>query len=468
MWDSLFFMNQNSLRAFLRYVVTEKLGYGAFSTVWNCKDLKFGKKNVAVKVAKLDESAAAQARDEVELLKCTEAAGHGTGSEFVVKMVGHFEVKGPCGVHTCIALELLGPSLLYFLPNEGMCLENVKAIMKQVLEGLSFLHDRAQIIHTDIKPENILFVGCPPEADAFKRPMVELRVKVADLGSSCWVDKKFSVKIGTQEYRAPEVLLQAGYGTPADIWSSGCLAFELATADYLFMPKEACDPSEFFTKEEDHLSLITELLGPLPSDLVKRGQWRKYYKSTKKTDRFRNIRATDLAYKSLNMLLREDYKWKACTADDFSSWLLPMLRLYPGDRVTALESSRHPFVQAVQDRASRERKKLVRVRSETANEKMKCLASKFKNKQQKKAKLSKNGHASTPNSRVTKLRNREEELGSKLLRSGTPMTRLRAPLERPEERRRQAETRHKTAAGLPPLDILIPTGSPITAITSYR
>ena len=99
---------------------------------------------------------------------------------------------------------------------------------------------------------------------------------------------------------------------------------------------------------------------------------------------------------------------------------------------------------------------------------MKCLASKFKNKQQKKAKLSKTGHVSTPNSRVTKLRNREEELGSKLLRSGTPMTRLRAPLERPEERRRQAETRHKTAAGLPPLDILIPTGSPITAIASYR
>ena len=139
-------------------MVTEKLGYGAFSTVWNCKDLKLGKKNGAVKVAKLDESAAAQARDEVELLKCTEAAaGHGTGSEFVVKMVGHFEVKGPCGVHTCIALELLGPSLLSFIPNEGMCLENVKAIMKQVLEGLSFLHDRAQIIHTDIKPENVLF-----------------------------------------------------------------------------------------------------------------------------------------------------------------------------------------------------------------------------------------------------------------------------------------------------------------------
>ena len=40
--------------------------------------------------------------------------------------------------------------------------------------------------------------------------------------------------------------------------------------------------------------------------------------------------------------------------------------------------------------------------------------------------------------------------------------------QRPEERRRQAETRHKTAAGLPPLDILIPTGSPITAIASYR
>ena len=454
-----------------------------------------------MKVAKRNRSATAQARDEVKLLKCSAGAGNGIGSESVVKMVGHFEVAGPCGVHICIALELLGPSVLHCLPEEGMCLENVKVVMKQVLEGLQFLHTKAQIIHTDIKPENVLIMGCPPEADSFKEPVLGLRVKVADLGSSCWVNKKFSVKIGTQEYRAPEVLLQADYDTAADIWSSACLAFELATSDYLFIPRDASDPEDLFTKEEDHLALITELIGPLPTGLLKRGHWRKYYKSTANTDRF--IHISDLDYKSLNTMLVKDYRWEADTADEFSSWLLPMLQPYPEDRVTALESSCHSFIQVRQSKSSPEREKLVRVGSETADVKMKCLAPKLKSKGHPMQK--KSGQVFLSKSKVTKLRDREEEelsskflrsggpmqekklklksgkncrvllpkfnvaklrdredLGATLLRSGTPMTRrLRAPLERPKERQRQVEMRHQTAANLPPLDDIIPTGCTI-------
>ena len=61
--------------------------------------------------------------------------------------------------------------------------------------------------------------------------------------------------------------------------------------------------------------------------------------------------------------------------------------------------------------------------------------------------------------RVTKLRDREG--GSKMVRSATPMSKLRAPLERPKERLRQAVTRHQTAANLPPLDSLIIAGNSI-------
>ena len=445
-----------------RYKVIEKLGWGAFSAVWKCKDLSLigGHQEVAVKVAKRNRSATEQAIDEVKLLKCTESSGNGLGSEFVVKMLGHFEVRGPHGVHICIALELLGPSVLSFIPGsgEGMCLENVKVVMKQVLEGLHFLHNTAGIIHTDIKPENVLIVGCPPEVDAFKKPVLGLRVKVADLGSSCWLNKKFSVKIGTQEYRAPEVLLQADYDTSADIWSSACLAFELATGDYLFIPKDASAPNEFFSKDEDHLALISELLGPLPTNLLRRGHWRKYYKSTTKTDSFRHIKAADLDYKSLNNMLVKEYEWEASTADEFSSWLLPMLALLPEDRVTALEISCHPFIQMQENSSREKRRKLVRVKSETADAKMKCLAIKLKKKGH--LKLKKSDQLPLPKSKVTKLRDREEELGSKCLRSGTPITRrLRAPLERPKERQRQVEMRHQTTANLSPLDIIIPTGS---------
>ena len=61
--------------------------------------------------------------------------------------------------------------------------------------------------------------------------------------------------------------------------------------------------------------------------------------------------------------------------------------------------------------------------------------------------------------RVTKLREREGV--SKMVRSATPMSKLRAPLERSKERLRQAVTRHQTAANLPPLDSLVIAGNSI-------
>lgn len=64
----------------------------------------------------------------------------------------------------------------------------------------------------------------------------KLKVKIADLGNACWVHKHFTEDIQTRQYRSLEVLIGSGYNTPADIWSTACMAFELATGDYLFEP----------------------------------------------------------------------------------------------------------------------------------------------------------------------------------------------------------------------------------------
>ena len=58
-----------------------------------------------------------------------------------------------------MVFEVLGHNLLKLITKSnyrGIPLENVRIIVKQVLEGLHYLHSKCKIIHTDLKPENVL------------------------------------------------------------------------------------------------------------------------------------------------------------------------------------------------------------------------------------------------------------------------------------------------------------------------
>ena len=89
---------------------------------------------------------------------------------------------------------------------------------------------------------------------------VSLCVKIADLGNACWEHHHFTDDIQTRQYRALEVIIGAGYGPPADIWSTACMAFELATGDYLFEPHSGDD----YSRDEDHLAHI---IGEMTCDM---------------------------------------------------------------------------------------------------------------------------------------------------------------------------------------------------------
>lgn len=164
----------------------------------------------------------------------------------------------------------------------------------------------------------------------------KLQVKIADLGNACWVHKHFTDDIQTRQYRSPEVLTGAGYSTPADIWSTACMAFELATGDYLFEPHSGED----YSRDEDHLALIMELLGKVPRKLILAGKYSKEF-FTKKGD-LRHI--TKLKPWGLFDVLVEKYEWSKDEAHTFSTFLLPMLDLVPERRATAAQCLSHPWL----------------------------------------------------------------------------------------------------------------------------
>ncbi|KFK27614.1 hypothetical protein AALP_AA8G406400 [Arabis alpina] len=152
------------------YVIQSKLGWGHFSTVWLAWDT-LKSRYVALKIQKSAQHYTEAAMDEIKILKQI-AEGDAEDKKCVVKLLDHFKHAGPNGQHVCMVFEYLGDNLLSVIKYSdyrGVPLHMVKEICFHILVGLDYLHRELSIIHTDIKPENILLCSTiNPEADARK------------------------------------------------------------------------------------------------------------------------------------------------------------------------------------------------------------------------------------------------------------------------------------------------------------
>ncbi|XP_039597749.1 MAPK/MAK/MRK overlapping kinase-like [Polypterus senegalus] len=124
----------------------------------------------------------------------------------------------------------------------------VKNYMYQLCKSLDHMH-RNGIFHRDVKPENIL--------------IKQDTLKLADFGScrSVYSKQPYTEYISTRWYRAPECLLTDGYYTyKMDIWSAGCVFFEIISLHPLF-------PG---ANELDQISKIHDVLGTPTPDILKK------------------------------------------------------------------------------------------------------------------------------------------------------------------------------------------------------
>ena len=117
-------------------------------------------RHVALKVVKSAPRYTETALDEIKLLQRLISSDQThPGRSHVISFLDHFKHKGPNGVHVCMVFEVLGENLLGLIKRhqaKGVPIGLVRQISKQVLLGLDYMHRSCGVIHTDLKPENVL------------------------------------------------------------------------------------------------------------------------------------------------------------------------------------------------------------------------------------------------------------------------------------------------------------------------
>jgi hypothetical protein len=169
--------------------------------------------------------------------------------------------------------------------------------------------------------------------------LLKCRTVIVDLGNACWTHKHFSEDIQTRQYRAPEVILGSAYDTSADMWSLGCMVFELLTGDLLFDPRAGED----YDRDEDHLAMFQELLGKMPKRLATEGKYAKNF-----FDKKGNLkRIKQLKFWPIDDVLTEKYHFPRHEAKGVASFVVPLLDFDPKTRATAHEALKSDWLKDV-------------------------------------------------------------------------------------------------------------------------
>jgi len=162
-------------------------------------------------------------------------------------------------------------------------------------------------------------------------------VCLTDLGSAQWLGKEPATRnISPYALRAPEVILGADYGTKVDIWSLGCMVFELITGRWLFHPA----PGGTWLLEDDHLAKIIELAGETFSDevLARCKKRDAYFDENGKLLRIGELSPMTLEQAMINYGLPEG------DAAPAAAFIRTCLRLNPEQRSTAKDLLNHSWL----------------------------------------------------------------------------------------------------------------------------
>ncbi|KAK7898544.1 hypothetical protein WMY93_019397 [Mugilogobius chulae] len=291
------------------YETLEVMGEGSYGEVSRCRNKLTGQ-TVAVKKIKDFNNVAIQR--EVSMLEQISRLDPDVHN--LVRFHRHFTSSS--GQHY-LEFEQLDQSLhdLILQQKKGIPLNDVRPMAKQLLIALEGLRSLG-IVHTDIKPDNIMLV------DHQKEPF---RVKLIDFGLARQKDQlKVGMRMQPLGFRAPEVSLGLPLSEAVDI------SHILGVPDEQLIAK-ATRGAEFFVHEKSRWRLKT-------SSELKRETGRYPDTGEHNLESVRSL--PDLLLNCTERISRVEYLDRVV----FLDLIQKMLTMNPEKRITPAEALEHPFI----------------------------------------------------------------------------------------------------------------------------
>ncbi|KAH9586266.1 Protein kinase domain [Trypanosoma melophagium] len=238
-----------------RFKILSLLGEGTFGKVVEAWDRK-RKEYCAVKIVRNVPKYTRDAKIEIQFMERVRQAD--AADRFpLMKIQRYFQNETG---HMCIVMPKYGPCLLDWIMKHGaFSHRHLAQIIFQAGTALDYFHTELRLMHTDLKPENMLLETGEAAVDPVTRkttPPDPCRIRICDLGGCCDERHSRTAIVSTRHYRSPEVVLGLGWMYSTDMWSMGCIIYELHTGKLLYDTHDNLE----------HLHLMEKTLGRLPSE----------------------------------------------------------------------------------------------------------------------------------------------------------------------------------------------------------
>ncbi|KAJ5848441.1 hypothetical protein N7455_012398 [Penicillium solitum] len=240
-----------------RYQVVGELEFGASSTVWLARDMDYHR-YVILKIFAKSTLMGQQPDDELKIYRrIEEAPRKHPGRKYVSSLLDSFDVSGPetnTDVSYILHSDIKADNIMFGIDDDSVFsdFENNELqnpCPRKEVDG--------RIIDTSRELRMLKILGAPI---------------LGDFGSAVMGDEQHSEDIQPDIYQAPEVILQVPWSYSVDIWSVGCVIWNLYEGGSLFSGQ---DPEYHTYRSRAHLAEMIRLLGPPPPSFLARGNLTK-------------------------------------------------------------------------------------------------------------------------------------------------------------------------------------------------